>query len=190
MPQTIVNIRMDEALKRNFDFICDELGMNMSTAITIFAKQVCREKRIPFEIALKPTAQEKETKIMTKTKFTVFIGPDCSPNEITAVEGSFDDFDDAYLFLREEYDKMQEKMWDSHDEYLRKADIYLGIEFINPENMYRHAIYDDLGCELVYEYNNKKESLNKLCSEEVCGDMFAALYGFVMALNITGRIVL
>ena len=80
MPQTIVNIRMDEALKRNFDFICDELGMNMSTAITIFAKQVCREKRIPFEIALKPTAQEKETKITILSLLQDHLIPRCINN--------------------------------------------------------------------------------------------------------------
>ncbi len=43
MSQSLITIRMDENLKKNFEFICDELGMNMSTAITLFAKTVCRE---------------------------------------------------------------------------------------------------------------------------------------------------
>lgn len=39
MAQTLVNIRMDEELKRNMEQTCQELGMNMTTAITIFAKR-------------------------------------------------------------------------------------------------------------------------------------------------------
>ncbi len=54
MAQTILNIRMDEDLKQTFDHVCNELGMNMTTAITIFAKKMSREKRIPFDVALDP----------------------------------------------------------------------------------------------------------------------------------------
>ena len=38
MAQTNVNIRMDENLKQQFDHICKELGLNMSTAFNIFVK--------------------------------------------------------------------------------------------------------------------------------------------------------
>ena len=44
MAQTLVNIRMDEELKKNMEQTCQELGMNMTTAITIFAKKMIREK--------------------------------------------------------------------------------------------------------------------------------------------------
>ena len=33
---TNVNIRMDEKLKQQFDVLCNELGMNMTTAFNIF----------------------------------------------------------------------------------------------------------------------------------------------------------
>ncbi len=52
MAQTLVNIRMDEELKKNMEQTCQELGMNMTTAITIFAKKMTREKRIPFEMSV------------------------------------------------------------------------------------------------------------------------------------------
>ncbi len=52
MGQTTVNIRMDEQLKKAMDETCKELGMNMSTAITIFAKKMCREQRIPFDVSV------------------------------------------------------------------------------------------------------------------------------------------
>lgn len=50
MAQATFSVRMDENLKRQFDTLCSDFGMSVSTAITVFAKAVVREKRIPFEI--------------------------------------------------------------------------------------------------------------------------------------------
>ena len=55
MAQATFSVRMDENLKRNFDTLCNEFGMNTSTAINIFARAVVRQRKIPFEI----TAPEK-----------------------------------------------------------------------------------------------------------------------------------
>lgn len=52
MAQTNVNIRMDEGLKKQLDKLCNELGLNMTTAFNIFAKTVVRQQRIPFELSL------------------------------------------------------------------------------------------------------------------------------------------
>jgi DNA-damage-inducible protein J len=54
MAQVLVNFRMDSELKRDMEETCRELGMNMSTAFTIFAKKMSREKRIPFEVSVDP----------------------------------------------------------------------------------------------------------------------------------------
>ena len=52
MSQSInVNIRMDEDLKKQAEQLFAEFGMNMTTAFTIFAKAVVRERKIPFEIS-------------------------------------------------------------------------------------------------------------------------------------------
>ena len=51
---TTVSVRMDESLKRDFDAVCNELGMSMTTAITILAKKMPREKRLPFEVSMDP----------------------------------------------------------------------------------------------------------------------------------------
>ena len=59
MAQTLVNILMDEELKRNMEQLCQELGMNMTTAITIFAKKMTREKRIPFDVSVDPFYSEE-----------------------------------------------------------------------------------------------------------------------------------
>ena len=47
---TNVNIRMDKVLKKQFETFCNDVGMSMTTAFTIFAKKAVREYRIPFEI--------------------------------------------------------------------------------------------------------------------------------------------
>lgn len=61
MASTNVNIRMDQDLKMQFEAFCDDMGMTMTTAFTIFAKKVVREYRIPFEIgAENPNEETKE----------------------------------------------------------------------------------------------------------------------------------
>lgn len=52
MAQTNINIRMDENLKQQFDHLCSELGLNMTTAFNIFAKTMVRQQRIPFDVSL------------------------------------------------------------------------------------------------------------------------------------------
>ena len=58
MAQTMVNFRMDEALKKSMEQTCADMGMSMTTAFTIFAKKVSTEKRIPFEISVDPFYSE------------------------------------------------------------------------------------------------------------------------------------
>ncbi len=50
MAQATFSIRMDESLKKQFDTLCADFGMNATTAFNVFAKAVVRERRIPFEI--------------------------------------------------------------------------------------------------------------------------------------------
>jgi DNA-damage-inducible protein J len=45
---------MDSELKTDMENTCRELGMNMTTAFTIFARKMSREKRIPFEVSVDP----------------------------------------------------------------------------------------------------------------------------------------
>lgn len=54
MAQTTVSVRMDDSLKRDFDEVCNELGMSMTTAITMLAKKMTREKRLPFDVSIDP----------------------------------------------------------------------------------------------------------------------------------------
>ena len=64
MAQTMVNFRMDENLKKAMEETCKEMGMSMTTAFTIFAKKVSRERRIPFEISADPFYSENNMKYL------------------------------------------------------------------------------------------------------------------------------
>lgn len=58
MATTNITIRMDEELKKQFSHFCEEIGMSMGTAMTIFAKTVVREGCIPFELSVKTPNRE------------------------------------------------------------------------------------------------------------------------------------
>jgi len=42
MAQATFSVRMDETLKKQFDSLCQDFGMNASTAINVFARAVVR----------------------------------------------------------------------------------------------------------------------------------------------------
>lgn len=58
MAQSMVNFRLDEDIKKNMEQVCKEIGMSMTTAFTIFATKVSRERRIPFELTADPFYSE------------------------------------------------------------------------------------------------------------------------------------
>lgn len=53
MGQTTVNVRMDENLKSEFGSFCEDVGMSMSAAICMFAKDTVRNQALPFEVTTK-----------------------------------------------------------------------------------------------------------------------------------------
>lgn len=60
MTQSNISIRLDSDLKHSFDNLCNELGFNMSTAITMFIKATIREQGIPFALSI--SDYNKETR--------------------------------------------------------------------------------------------------------------------------------
>lgn len=67
MAQTLVNVRMDEEIKREMEETCKELGITMSTAFNIFARKMSREKRIPFEVSIDPFYSESNMKALKES---------------------------------------------------------------------------------------------------------------------------
>lgn len=58
MPETNVTIRMDKALKNQFDDFCKNIGMSMTTAFCIFAETAVKQQKIPFEYFSDPFYSE------------------------------------------------------------------------------------------------------------------------------------
>lgn len=54
MASTNINIRIDSELKKEAEALFNDLGMTMSTAITIFLKSSVSNDGIPFEIRRTP----------------------------------------------------------------------------------------------------------------------------------------
>lgn len=48
---TTISIRLDDDMKRELDEMCEEMGMNLTTFFTIYAKRALRDRKIPFEIS-------------------------------------------------------------------------------------------------------------------------------------------
>ena len=49
-----ITFHMNAELAANFEKACQKLGLTTSEAFTIFATNVARERRIPFEVAVDP----------------------------------------------------------------------------------------------------------------------------------------
>lgn len=67
MAQTTVSVRMDNELKKEFDAVCNDLGLSMTTAITMLAKKMARETRLPFEISIDPFYSDENIKRLKKS---------------------------------------------------------------------------------------------------------------------------
>lgn len=48
---TTVTLRFDDATKKELDEMVEEMGMNLTTFFTIYAKRALRDRKIPFEIS-------------------------------------------------------------------------------------------------------------------------------------------
>jgi DNA-damage-inducible protein J len=64
-----LNIRIDNTLKLQAEEILDNIGMSLSTATTIFLKQVVRYNGIPFELRADPFySDENKTRLVKAMK--------------------------------------------------------------------------------------------------------------------------
>lgn len=85
MAQTTLSVRMDDEVKRKFDALCAEVGMNASVAVNLFAKTVIREHRIPFEISADPFWSEENQSVLRRSVAQLDAGKG-APHELIEVE--------------------------------------------------------------------------------------------------------
>ena len=50
MESMTINVRVNADDKKNFEQFCENVGMNISTAVNMFIKSVIREQKLPFEV--------------------------------------------------------------------------------------------------------------------------------------------
>ena len=63
MATTNLNIRIDSDLKKQSEEIFNELGLTMSTALTVFLRQTVRSNGIPFDMRLNTLNEETTSAI-------------------------------------------------------------------------------------------------------------------------------
>lgn len=82
MSTTNINVRIDENLKKDADQLFSDLGLTMSTAITMFLKSAISNNGIPFEIKRKEPNAETVAAIEDVLNRKNLIGPFNSVNEL------------------------------------------------------------------------------------------------------------
>ncbi|GHU24241.1 DNA-damage-inducible protein J [Spirochaetia bacterium] len=58
MASTSITIRMDKTLKEQAEELFESMGMNMTTAFTVFARAVVLKGKIPFDVEASPFYSE------------------------------------------------------------------------------------------------------------------------------------
>lgn len=82
MATTNINFRVDEKLKKDADRLFSDLGLNMSTAITMFLKSAVNCNGIPFEVKRKEPNAETVAAIEDVLKRKNLVGPFNSVDEL------------------------------------------------------------------------------------------------------------
>jgi len=73
MEQATISIRTDAVLKRDFERLCQDIGMNMTTAFNVIMKQSVREKRIPVTLKADPAYRVANDMGMTDLQFKSYL---------------------------------------------------------------------------------------------------------------------
>ena len=83
METTTLNVRVDKDLKATAESIAQALGMNLSTAVNIFLRQMVSHDGLPFEVRLYPNAETRRALDDAKNGRNL-IGPFHSTDELMA----------------------------------------------------------------------------------------------------------
>ena len=65
--KTNINFRLDKNLKEELDILCDEIGITVTAAFTIFAKKFVRERKLPFTVDADPFYSTKNLERLKKS---------------------------------------------------------------------------------------------------------------------------
>ena len=63
---TMMNLRVDEKDKKDFNDLCNYLGLSMTTALNMFIKQSNREKRLSLDLNADPFYSDSNVRYLEK----------------------------------------------------------------------------------------------------------------------------
>ena len=96
MAQVSMTVRIDSQLKKQFNELCNEIGMSANTAINVFVKAAVRTRSIPFKIDLnEPEAENPALKRFQEFRASV-VADDSRP------EMTLDEINEEIRLAREE----------------------------------------------------------------------------------------
>lgn len=67
MAATTVQVRMDSDLKLQVEYVLQNIGLTMSSAVNLFCRQVVNQGKIPFELIAKDVPNAETIKAMNDT---------------------------------------------------------------------------------------------------------------------------
>ena len=87
-----ISVRMDDNLKAQTEAILDALGISMTTAVTMFAKAIVREHRMPLNLSVDPfyleSNQEHLRKVISEYENGKVSGIQKTIEELEAMENA------------------------------------------------------------------------------------------------------
>ena len=96
MAQVSMTVRLDSQLKKQFNELCNEIGMSATTAINVFVEAAVRTRSIPFKIDLnEPEAENPALKRFQEFRASV-VADDSRP------EMTLDEINEEIRLAREE----------------------------------------------------------------------------------------
>ena len=67
MVMSVVKVKLDEQTKGDLEALCQELGISVSAAFSMFARKMVREQRIPFEVSIDPFYSEANVSMLRRS---------------------------------------------------------------------------------------------------------------------------
>ena len=81
-----VSFRIDDKIKKDAEQVCDDIGISMSAAITIYLKRLGKERRIPFDLVAAPFYSAKDIEVLDKRIADIKAGKNISEHELIEVQ--------------------------------------------------------------------------------------------------------
>ena len=81
-----VSFRIDDKIKRDAEQVCDDIGISMSAAITIYLKRLGKERRIPFDLVADPLYSSKDIEVLDRRIADIKAGKNVSEHELIEVQ--------------------------------------------------------------------------------------------------------